>query len=143
MKKGILLFILFASSLFTSAQSNTEKKVAENVESFHKAMTAADGNILNELCAEKLSYVHSGGQVEDKKEFIRKITSGENIYDKIKLDQQTISISGNAAIVRTHFEAETRANSKSSTLKLFVLMVWQKQHGTWKLLARQAVKITA
>jgi ketosteroid isomerase-like protein len=143
MKKAIQLFILLACSILTFAQSNTEKNVSENVEAFHKAMIAADGNILSELCAEKLSYGHSAGQVEDKKEFIRKITSGENIYDKIKLDHQTISISGKAAVVRTQFEAETRANGKSGTLKLLVLMVWQKQHGKWKLLARQAVKITA
>jgi ketosteroid isomerase-like protein len=143
MKKAIQLFILLACSILTFAQSNTEKNVSENVEAFHKAMIAADGNILSALCAEKLSYGHSAGQVEDKKEFIRKITSGENIYDKITLDHQTISISGKAAIVRAQFEAETRANGKSGTLKLSVLMVWQKQHGNWKLLARQAVKITA
>lgn len=123
------------------AQSNDEKYVMNCVERFRLAMISADGNTLDELTAEKLSYGHSNGLIEDKKEYIRKITSGENVYVKLNHSNQSVSISGDAAIVRLQFQAETIADGKPGASKLYVLMVWQKQGKKWKLLARQGVKI--
>ena len=133
------MFLLFTSLL--SAQDNTEKKVAERVESLRQAMESADGISLKELTAEKLSYGHSAGYVEGRDEFIRKLTSGENDFVTIALSNQSISISGNAAIVRHRLDAKTLDGGKPNEIKLLVLMVWQKKGKEWKLLARQAVKI--
>ena len=104
-------------------------------------MVLADEKLLNELTAEKLSYGHSAGYVEGKVEFIRKLTSGENDFVSISLSNQTISVSGNVAIVRHRLEAKTSDNGKPNDIKLLVLMVWKKQNKEWKLIARQAVKI--
>jgi ketosteroid isomerase-like protein len=141
MKKNIILFVFLILTSFLSAQSNEEKAVADRVESLRQAMVSADGNSLDNLTAEKLSYGHSNGLIEDKKEYIRKITSGENDYLKLEHSKQSISISGKSAIVRLQFQAETIADGKPGSSKLHVLMVWQKQGREWKLLARQAIKI--
>lgn len=45
-----------------------------------RAMVANDIATLNELLAEDLHYVHANGMLEDKAEFIRKITSGDRSY---------------------------------------------------------------
>ena len=135
------MLMLLTIPFLLSAQSKQEKKVAERVEALRQAMVSADGNSLDDLTAEKLSYGHSNGIIEDKKEYIRKITSGENAYLKLDHSKQSISISGKAAIVRLQFQAETMADGKPSASKLHVLMVWQKQGKEWKLLARQAIKI--
>jgi hypothetical protein len=59
---------------------------------------------LNDLTSEKLSYGHSNGAVEDKKDFMHKITSGASDYTKIDVSNQTINISGDVAIVRQDAE---------------------------------------
>ncbi len=141
MKKNIILFVFLVLTSFLAAQSKEEKAVADRVESLRQAMVAADENSLADLTAEKLSYGHSNGLVEDQKEFIRKIISGENDYLKLNHSNQSIVISGKSAIVRLQFEAETIADGKPGASKLKVLMVWQKQGKDWKLLARQAIKI--
>ena len=141
MKRNLILFVFLLLTSLLSAQNKEEKAVADRVESLRQAMVSADGNSLDNLTAEKLSYGHSNGLIEDKKEYIRKITSGENAYLKLDHSKQSISISGKAAIVRLQFQAETMADGKPSASKLHVLMVWQKQGKDWKLLARQAVKI--
>ena len=79
--------------------------------------------------------------VEDKAEFVRAIVSGESDFVTINLTEQTIKIAGNAAIVRHKLSATTNNSGKPGTANLALLMVWQKQKGGWKLLARQAVKI--
>jgi ketosteroid isomerase-like protein len=141
MKRNLILFVFLLLTSLLSAQSKQEKEVTDRVESLRQAMVSADGNSLDNLTAEKLSYGHSNGLIEDKKEYIRKITSGENAYLKLDHSKQSISISGKAAIVRLQFQAETMADGKPSASKLHVLMVWQKQGKEWKLLARQAIKI--
>ena len=50
---------------------------------------------------------------------------------------------GDAAIVRFHWiaEMETVPEAKKIPTNLHILMVWQKQAGEWKLLARASTKL--
>ena len=71
-KKGFSIAVVFIlSTLFLSAQNKVEKSIAHQVEMLRQAMVNADEVALNDLVCEKLSYGHSAGYVEDKKEFIR------------------------------------------------------------------------
>ena len=133
--------IFINAIITTNAQSQAEKKVSEAVESLRNAMINADKNALENLVADKLSYGHSGGAVDDKKTFVEKIVSGQSDFVTIDLSEQTISISGNTAIIRHILKAKTNDGGKPGEVNLRILLIWQKQNGGWKLLARQAVKI--
>ncbi len=124
-----------------NAQSKQEAAVAKAVEELRKAMVDADSVMLDKLAAPELSYGHSGGHVDDKAEFVQKIVSGKSDFVTLEFPEQTISITKNVAVVRHKFNAKTNDGGKLGEVHLAVLQVWQKQHGSWKLLARQAVKI--
>lgn len=113
-----------------------EKKVT----ALSKAMVDADGKALKALSATQLSYGHSGGHIENQAEFIEKITSGKSDFVKIDLSEQSIAISGDTAVVRHVLDADIKDGGAPNTIKLGILLVWQKQAGEWKLLARQAFK---
>ena len=134
-----LIFLFFTTCL--SAQNKVEKVVANKIEMFQQAIVNADEAVLNDLVSEHLSYGHSNGVVEDKKEFIRKLTSGESDYTKIDVINQSISISGKVAVVRQRANLMLMGGGKVTQLNLWLLMIWQKDHGKWKLLARQGVKV--
>lgn len=142
MKQIFLFFvvILFAS-IITSAQSKQETAVTNATEQLRKAMVDGDKAALENLAAEQLSYGHSGGHIDDKKEFVAKLTGGGSDFVTIDLTEQTVSVSGKTAIVRHILKAKTNDNGKPADVNLRVILVWQKQAGKWKLLARQAVKI--
>jgi hypothetical protein len=127
--------------LIIQAQSNKEKAVAIAVEKLRKGMIDGNKQELEMLVADQLSYGHSGGHIDDKKNFIEKISSGKSDFVTIDLSDQTISISGKTAIVRHQLNARTNDGGKPGEVHLLVLLVWQKQGGNWKLLARQAVKM--
>jgi hypothetical protein len=137
-----LCLCLFLFAVLSSAQSRYEKSVASAVNGLTKAMIDADKSMLEKYTSDKLSYGHSSGVVQNKTEFVEGITSGRSDFVTIELSEQTISISKKTAVVRHRFTAATNDSGKPGTVKLSILLVWQKQHGTWKLLARQAVKIT-
>ena len=104
-------------------------------------MVNADKTALESLAAEQLSYGHSGGHIDDKKEFVAKLTGGGSDFVTLDLTEQTVSVTGKTAIVRHILTAKTNDNGKPAEVHLRVLLVWQKQGSQWKLLARQAVKI--
>ena len=137
----VVLGILMTTSII--AQSKCEKQVAVAVEKLRKAMVDGDSTALNSIVSDKLSYGHSGGHVDDKKTFLRKLTGGGSDFVTINLSEQSILVEGKTAIVRHKLEAKTNDNNKPGEVHLLVMLVWKKKAGTWKLLARQAVKMAS
>ena len=137
----LLILSLFLS--FTAySQPNEEKEVAAAVEILKKGIVDADKNLLESITADQLVYGHSSGKVQNKAEFIAEIISGQPLdYISVEMTDQTIKISGNTAIVRHIYSAETTSNSTLGHLKIGNMLIWQKQQGKWRLLARQAYKI--
>jgi ketosteroid isomerase-like protein len=123
------------------AQTKDETAVTQAVESLRKAMIDPDKPTLDKLAADELSYGHSNGVIQDKAEFMEVLISGKSDFVSIELSEQTVKVVGNTAIVRHHFSAATNDGGKPGAVKLSILLVWQKQKGQWRLLARQAVKI--
>jgi Domain of unknown function (DUF4440) len=140
MKKLMLLSGLLFLGWNAFAQSKDEKAVNLAVENLRKAMVDGDSVMLDKLASDKLTYGHSGGHIDNKKEFVQKIASGKSDFVSINLTEQTISISKKTAIVRHKFDAVTNDGGKPGEVHLLVLLVWQRQGGNWVLWARQAVK---
>ncbi|HRG82816.1 MAG TPA: nuclear transport factor 2 family protein [Chitinophagaceae bacterium] len=139
------LIVLFTLTVFINVQgqSKAESQVANATKELTKAMVDGDRATLEKLAADQLNYGHSGGHIDDKKEFVEKIASGNSDFLSIDITEQTITISGKTAIVRHILTAKTHDKGKDlADVHLRVILVWQKLGGQWKLLARQAVKIT-
>lgn len=124
------------------AQAAEERAVAQAVDALSKAMLDVDRAKLEALTADKLSYGHSAGRIETKKEFVDAILSRASAFRKIDLSDQTISVAENEAIVRHLMTGETvNPSGQVSPVRIGVLQVWQKQGGDWQLLARQAYRL--
>ena len=139
--KKILLFLSFILSVYVlNAQSKKEVGVQDAVKQLTAAMISGEKTELETVASDRLSYGHSGGHVEGKTEFVEKIASGKSDFVTIDITEQTIDIIGKTAVVRHMFNATTNDGGKPGTVKLKVLLIFQKENGAWKLLARQAVK---
>lgn len=141
----ILLTIFFMtsiglkSSLGQESLKSTLEKATENLLS---VMVKADRKALSDLASDKLTYGHSSGKIETKKEFVETIASGASVFVELKALDQKVDIENNTGIVRHTLIGKTNDPGKGpSDLKIGVLLVWTKDaKGTWKLLARQAYK---
>lgn len=139
--KSLILFFFLLTSIQTFAQS--EKEVETAVQNLRIAMLAEDATTLKSLTSENLTYGHSGGVIENQEEFVAVFASKKSDYQKWDVSDQTISMNRkDLAIVRQNVKAEivSIANSTTNKLDLGLLMVWVKEKGEWKLLARQAFK---
>jgi hypothetical protein len=132
----ITLFVLV--SFVTYGQ---EADVAKAVETLKQALIDGNKEALEKITHDNLTYGHSSGQIEDKAAFVNALVIGKSDFKSITLSDQVIKITGNVATVRHKLSGENVLNGTASTLNLSVLLVFIKEKGEWKLLARQAVKI--
>jgi hypothetical protein len=122
------------------ADDTETELLGKKVELLRLAMIDGDGKTLRALSAPQLSYGHSSGNMEDQTAFIEKIASGKSDFVTMELTDQTITVSGDVALVRHNLNADIKDGGVPNKIHLGVLLVWQKQAGDWKLLARQAFK---
>ena len=139
----VLPALVLLAAVSASALSAEDEAVAKRVEAFRTAQIAQDAKALDELTAPELSYSHSDARVEDKAIFIKNATSGKSKTLSLQYKDPTIRVVGDVAIVRFHWigESEAVADGKKSSTNLHILMNWQKQAGTWKLLTRASTKL--
>lgn len=136
-----LLACLFVMNTTMNAQTKDEKEVLAIVESLRQAMMNKDRATLEKIAAEELTYGHSAGLLEDKASFVQNIASGKFGFVKIEYPDVTVKITGPNAMVRHKITGDTSNDGVPATVNIGVLLVFQKQKGEWKLIARQAYKL--
>lgn len=131
---------LVAITVFGQKKIDTQA-VTDAAEKLRLAMISGEKSALESLIFPELTYGHSGGHIDDAKEFVEKLVSKKSDFLTIDITKQNIQIVGNTAIVRHHFYATTADLGKEpGDVTLDILLVWTKVKKDWKLLARQAVK---
>lgn len=133
--------LIFLSLSEAGAQSADEKLVEEAIERLRIAMVEPDSTVLANLASDDLEYVHSSGTVRDKRGFIDEFMKRWTNFTKVMLLNQTIKITGDNAIVRHRLVADADIPGYPPVIDIIILMVWRKEEGTWRMLARQAAKI--
>ena len=139
MKKILLIALLLFPSL-TFAQAAKEVETA--IQSLKAAMLSEDEAALKQLTSANLTYGHSSGLIENQEQFLEVFASKKTDYQNWDISNQTISFEGkNLALVRHHVAALISTNGTENKLNIGLLMVWVKEKGDWKLLARQAFRL--
>jgi hypothetical protein len=135
------LTILFALvAVAAVAQTADEKKLIQTVKEFHQALVKQNDVAINQQTDKALSYGHSNGWVQSKKDLIKDFETGFISYQGYSEDSITLSMNENFANVRFIADITATMNAAQHTYKLKVLEVWVKKSKRWVLFARQAVK---
>jgi len=135
-----LLVTCFISLGITRAWSQN-KEIETNIGNLNAAMISKDKTTLDKLTSDDLSFGHSTAVIQNKSEFLNDVVSGPTIFQKIDISDQTIQVAGDIAIVRNTSSITGTNKAGPLDIKIGVLMIWKKQNGTWKLLARQGFKL--
>jgi len=122
---------------------NYETQALEySVEALRRAMVNGDSLALRSLTSERLTYGHSSGKIEDRESFVTSLVTKTSDFESITLSDQEVSVEGDVAWVRHILKGTTIETGKPSPVNLKILLIWTKEGGIWKLLARQAVRNT-
>lgn len=140
--KSVITILCFLIAAGAAAQTADETKLLATVKEFHQALVKQNTVSINQQTDKALSYGHSNGWIQSKKDLIKDFERGYISYQSFKEDSITVGINENVANVR--FVADIAATLNGTTAvnnyRLKVLEVWVKKSKRWVLFARQAVK---
>lgn len=122
------------------SNSDDSAALTQAIEKFYNAIRDKNAAAFEPLVTHDLSYGHSSGRIENKAEFIANVLKPNTQWKTIYGANQRNYFSGDTAISRHAMAGENSRDGKPGTSDMPVMMVWQKQGGAWKLLARQAFK---
>ena len=138
--KVLIGFLCLFSGYVAATLSSAEKDVAQAVDHLTQAMLKKNIPELNALTAENLTYGHSSGKIQNKQEYIADIETGRSAFKTLEMQNQTITLSGDVALVRNHFSAQALKGTEVIPTEIENFQIWQKQKGRWLLVGRQAFK---
>ena len=140
--KNVIVFFLLTLSFQLSAQIQ-ETALFQRVKRLNDAIfMVKDSMALEGLLADKVSYGHSTGKIENRQEMIHGAISNTGSYANISFEDFSVFFENNTAIVRHALKGTTiDKDGKQTPLHIGLLQVWVKQKKQWKLTARQAVKL--
>ena len=141
MKKLLAVTVFTILLIGARSQSAQEQKLATAVTEFISALESGQRSSLEKITSDALSYGHSNGLVENKEVFIEALASGRSDFLTTHISNQTLSVSGKNGIVRHRLDATIVDKGKQVEAHLNILLVFRKEKGQWKLIARQASKI--
>lgn len=144
MKKVLFISVFALTTSFVFGQSKKEKEVIERTYLLnHTVFGTKDSLTLEDLFAKKVSYGHSGGKIETREEAIRNISKNKSVYTDTAVSAVKVIFADDVAIVRYLFKAnEKKPDSSITSLNFTMMLVWIKEKGKWRLMGRQAVKLS-
>ena len=107
-----------------------------------RAMVEGDGEALDSLLAENVSYVHTNGKRETKRQFIDAIIAGRRRYRQIEIESQDVIDAGaDTCLVSGRALIEMESKNGALLFPIAYMAVHVQAEGQWQLLALQATRV--
>jgi ketosteroid isomerase-like protein len=131
--------LLFATA--TVALSSPEDEIRAADRRWAAAVKDRDTVALERVYTSGLIYAHATGKVEDKSQYIDRLTSGKQKYTDVIIESTKVVVYGDSAI--SHSIVRTIGTNDNGRFNDHVMMmhVWVKQRSEWRLAAHQTTKI--
>lgn len=141
MKKLALLALLGVLSFSSTLAQTPEAQISQLERRRFEAQVKKDVSTLNEVLADQLLYTHSNGKVDTKASFIAAIESGASSYKDVVIEEETIKLTGNTAVVSGVVRLQSISNGAWVPLHLRYTDVYAKQKGKWRMVAWQSLRL--
>jgi ketosteroid isomerase-like protein len=139
MKTLLLALIALFTANATAPSKAAVQEVTAAMESLKQAMLHRDGAALDKLLSDDLVYIHSAGQAETKAQFIQSIVSGRSKVTRLDFSGTVVRAYGDTALYQGGVDLY---HSPTDIVHMNILHVWVKRSHGWKLVARQATRLT-
>ncbi len=101
-----------------------------------RAMVDGNGPLLDELLSDNVSYIHTNGKRETKRQFIDGITAGRRRYRQIEIQSQDVLPAGRETFIVTgRALIEMEANNGALLFPIAYTAIHAQVDGQWRLVA--------
>ena len=121
--------------------ANVEDEIRQAEKTWATAVVGGDFAAVERLLADPLIYAHSTGVIDTKSDYLSKLRSAAQKYDRIEHRSMTIRPYGDAVVVHARMRmAGTNRNGPFDD-DIMMLHLWVKREGRWQLAAHQTTKL--
>lgn len=138
---ALVVLLLCAAAAAAGPRASDEQSLIAADTARMQAMVAGDFPALERALGDDLSYGHSSGQVQGKKEFVDELRSGARRYRALASAATTARAYGCAGVVTGTSSAEVEFQGHPVSLSLGYTATYARRHGRWVLVAYQSVKL--
>lgn len=110
-----------------------QKEVLNRFFEFQKAMIEKDSEKLNELMQDNYTLTHMSGKTQTKEEYIDEIMDGTLNYYKSIIDNPTITVDDNKAVLKADVTLDAKVYGIKGTWTLHSEQTMEKINGKWYL----------
>jgi hypothetical protein len=139
--KGLLFIAVAVLPASLNPAAAQEAQVVAAIREFHQALVKKDTASIDRLTHAGLSYGHSNGWIETKKDLLKNNSSRYMDYHSFADDSMQVIVSGNVACAR--FVADINSNiagTPPESKRRKVLEIWILEKKQWIIFARQAIR---
>ena len=135
---GVLAAVL---PLAFGQSGSADNDVRKAEEAWAAAVKASDAPAVEKLLANDLVYTHSTGNVDSKTDYLSKMKAGTQKYTDLQYSGMKIrTFNGNTGVVNSQLRMIGATNGTPFDNTVYVIHVWVKQGGSWKLVAHQTTR---
>ena len=139
MIRRLLVPAILLAAVCLAQSPAAQIQAAENA--WISAIKAHDAAALDRVLNDDLLYVHSGGVIDSKAQYIAKVTSGKQVYKSVEQFKMKIRVDG--ALATTQCWARMQGVNATGNFddKLVITHIWVKAGGTWRLANHQTTLV--
>ena|SRR5437879_2182543 len=105
------------------------------------AMLHADTAALERLLASDLTYVHTDGEQNTKREFLRVLGAGDLRYAAIVPEAREVRVNGSIAVVAGRSAMRVESGGQTHAFRIRYLAVYRYNGRAWELFAWQSTRL--
>jgi ketosteroid isomerase-like protein len=136
---GILVPLVSISA--ATDRKSDEQQIRKIEQDWIDAIVKRDGTFLTKLEADDFTFTDPDGRVLDKAGDIKDTTSGETVFDEVKIDSLKVRFYGDTAIVNGVGTAKAHDQGEDLSGKYSWTDVYVKQKGEWKAVAAHVTQV--
>jgi ketosteroid isomerase-like protein len=133
-------FLAVPAAAALGQTSPAAAEVRKTIDSFFAAVTKNDVAAAARYLTDDLIYTHSTGVAESKSAYLAKLKSGDQKYTSLDLISPVVRVFGDAAVLNTQIRMQGASKGVPFDNTLFMMQVWVRQGGGWKLAAHQTTR---
>jgi hypothetical protein len=142
-----LLFLIFAfgcaphrSRIIARITAESEVRLAERQR--FEAMTTQNVAALDTLLDDELDYVHAGGNLESRQQFIDMIKKRTLVYESIEPSEVRVRVYDGLALAMGRSAMRVRSASGVSSFDIRFTEVYVRREGHWLLTAWESTRLS-
>jgi hypothetical protein len=135
------LLLMSVVGVFAQGSSKIEQEILKTEQARVNALTQGEMAKLEQLLSDDLTYTHSSGRVDSKKDFLDALKTGSVKYESMTHSNVKVALYGNTAVMRGESDLKLLSGGRPVAFRIRFLNVYVKKDGRWQMTAWQSTRL--